>query len=121
MKRDIDFQTVEQKHWDIHLRLENWGRWARSPSMSNVAPMFRLYRSDEHWEQREPNIPVDGADATKIQKAVVALPEKHRWSMVWYYVSPSSPGRAARRLATNLEGLALYCRESRTMLCNRRA
>jgi hypothetical protein len=115
----VDFSHVEDGHAEIHKRLENWGRWCRGRPTSYVQPMFRLYRPDEHWEGQAAAIPVDKIDAQRISKGVTALPTNHRSSMNWFYVSPTSPGRAARALATSLEGLALYVRDARTMLINR--
>lgn len=81
--------------------------------------MFRLYRPDEHWEGQSPSIPVDKIDAQKIAKGVSGLPENHRHSLSWYYVSPCTPGRAARAMGTTLAGLAQYVADSRRMLLNR--
>jgi hypothetical protein len=128
MKRDpstsirpyVDFNYVEQKHLQIHARLENWARSCFGGGGTGSSPMFRLYRSDEHREGLTPTIPVDQIDASKIAKAVAILPRPHAWSIGWCYVRRTSPRRACQEVGTSLEGLALYIRDGRQMLLNRR-
>jgi hypothetical protein len=115
----VDFHHVEEIHAEIHKRLENWGRWCRGRPQSQVSPMFRLYRPDEHWEGQSASIPVDKIDAQRVAKGVSGLPQMHRHSVSWFYVSPCSPGKAARAIGTSLAGLALYVNDSRSMLKNR--
>jgi hypothetical protein len=126
MKRDgVDFHLVEAHQAQIHIRLENWGLWAkaRAPgSDPSTSPMFRLYRAS--WARTEYGAttaatPVDGLDAQRIAKGVAVLPEQHRIGLQWYYVRPTSPARACRMLATTMAGLALYVRDGRQMLLNR--
>ena len=120
----VDFHAVEDKHADIHKRLLNWGRWCNGSGMPVMSPMFRLYiaparaRGDYGGAL---GLPVDTGDAAKIAKAVVALPAPHRAAINWSYVKPVSPRRAAKAIGTSLEGLALYLRDGRQMLVNRKA
>lgn len=114
----VDFHAVESAHFAIHERLLNWARWCYSNGGRTVAPMFRLYRTPEHWGS-EPSLSVDSLDAQAIQKAVSHLPEKHRKALGWCYVIRSSPRRATRELAVTMEGLAELVREGRCMLVNR--
>lgn len=121
MKREsvVDFFAVEPKHYKIHERLTNWARWCHSPQWGRVQPMFRLYRPDDHWEGAEPSNPVDGPDATKIQKAMAHLPERHRSALAWCYIKRSNPKRAAQQLGVNMPGLADLVSNGRQMLINR--
>ena len=120
----IDFHHVEEKHAEIHKRLQNWALWCNGSGPAEVSPMFRLVRSaarargSEHtWS----GIAVDGADASRISRFVGLLPEPHRRALNWCYVKPVSPRRAAAEIGTTLEGLALLVRDARQMLTNRRA
>lgn len=121
MKRDpvVDFFAVEPKHYKIHERLINWARWCHSPQWGRVQPMFRLYRPDDHWEGQEPRNPVDGLDATKIQKAMAHLPQNHCFALGWCYVKRSNPKKAAAGLGVNMQGLASLVVDGRQMLVNR--
>jgi DNA-directed RNA polymerase specialized sigma24 family protein len=123
MKRDsIDFHLVADRHLAIHARLLNWARWCNNRPGSAVAPMFRAYRSTDVWAQPTASEPVDSMDAAKIEKAVTALPEKHRAATQWHYVRGHiSPVRAARALAVSLAGLAELVHDGRAMMVNRRA
>ena len=122
MKRDAftDFHLVEPGHIAIHERLINWSRWCRPRHSGQVQPMFRLYRSDEHWEGHNPTAPIDTLDAARMQKGVSKLPDKQRSALNWHYVTPSNPRRAAQGLGVSMEGLALLVRSGRVMLINRR-
>ena len=123
MKREsIDFHLVADKHLAIHARLLNWARWCNNRTGNPVAPMFQAYRSTEVWAEPTASEPVDSLDAAKVEKAVTALPEKHRAATQWHYVRGHiSPIRAARTLAVSLSGLAELVNDARTMLVNRRA
>jgi len=117
----VDFFAVEYKHLAIHGRLENWARWCRNCPASRVQPMFRLYRSTEVWAHHEPAIPVDSLDAAHMQKAVTKLPKPNSGAIVWYYIRPIDPKRAARNLGATLSGLAVLVRDGRQMLINKSA
>ena len=127
MRRDdyIDFHQVEEKHLAIHARLVNWGTWCNGTAPSSTSPMFRLYIASAQARSRDGATfgvsSVDRLDATKIAKAVVALPEKHRDAVNWCYVRPVAPIRAARAIGTSLDGLMQLLRDGRQMLINRNA
>lgn len=125
MRRDtfIDFHLVRDEHLAIHEDLCNWSRWVRvRPHGWQVQPMFRLYRS-KNWQWERPvsreqtNIP----DAVEMEKAVSALPDKHRTAIRWAYVLQGHPARMARELGVSLQGLADLVSAGRTMLRNRGA
>jgi DNA-directed RNA polymerase specialized sigma24 family protein len=120
MKRDsfVDFFVVEPHQTAIHKRLENWAQWCYSSGGSSASPMFRLYRTADHWE-RQSSIPVDSHDATKIAKGIAALPEPHREALQWNYVYGGSPMKARQRLGVTAQGLLLLIRDGRQMLINR--
>ena len=123
MKRDyVDFSAVPEHQQDMHARLTNWGRWCHGSGHAQMSPMFRMYRSSDVYQHYGATTvePVDVADAARIAKGVIALPENHRHAMSWYYVSPTSPVRACRSIGCTQEGLALFVRDGRTMLINRR-
>jgi hypothetical protein len=122
MRRDpvVDFFIVEESHIKIDERLRNWARWCRPRFSGQVQPMFRQYRSAEHWEGNTAASPIDTLDAAQIQKGVSKLPEPQMRAINWNYVSPSNPRRAAQGLGVSMEGLALLVRSGRVMLINRR-
>lgn len=121
MRRDkfIDFFYVATGQQEIHKRLENWARSCFSGGGSSASPMFRLYRTPEHWE-RKPSIPVDQQDANKIAKGVLDLPEKHRLAIQWNYVYGGSPTKARQEIGCTLDGLMSLITDGRQMLINRR-
>jgi hypothetical protein len=122
MRRDsVDFNIVEAHQAKIHERLENWGLWSRSRAGTDASPMFRLYRPDNFERAFETSAtPVDGLDAQRIAKGVAVLPEPHRIGVSWYYVHATSPAKACRALACSMAGLAMFVRDGRQMLINRR-
>jgi DNA-directed RNA polymerase specialized sigma24 family protein len=86
--------------------------------------MFRLYQTPARARGGEVvtgGMSVDTGDASKVAKAVTALPPPHRAAINWHYVKPVSPRRAAASIGTTLEGLALLVRDGRQMLMNRKA
>ena len=124
-KEYVDFSFVPERQADIHDRLENWARSSRGGDKQSgeAAPMFRLHKSDE-WEQRkygaETIVPVDRADALRVSRGVIALPDKNRAAIQWFYVMRGRhPLGKARELAVTLAGLALLVLDGRTMLVNR--
>lgn len=120
-----DFHAVEEKHAQIHARLQNWARWCNGRGGPTTSPMFRLYVAPARARGGEIHFgggaPVDKMDAARIAKAVIALPESHRHAINWSYVKPVNPPRAAREIGCTLEGLALLVRDGRQMLLNRGA
>lgn len=117
----VDFEAVPEAQLPIHGRLQNWAKWCRGRPGSNVAPIFRLYRSTDIHAGHSTSVPVDGVDASRIAKAVAALPIQHRFGVQWYYVHPVAPSKAARNIGVSLQDLASLVIDSRTMLINGRA
>lgn len=123
-KMSIDFHRVEEKHADIHKRLENWAQWCNGRESGSISPMFRLYRSPARARGAESTwsgVPVNGPDAARIARYVAQLPEPHRKALNWSYLKPVNPRRAASEIGTTLDGLLLLVRDGRQMLVNRRA
>lgn len=121
---DVDFHKVEDKHHDIHRRLQNWAKWCNGREAAGTSPMFRLYRSTARARGAEHTwalASVDGMDAQRIAKAVAILPQDHRKAINWAYVKPVSPRRMASEIGCTLEFLALLVRDGRQMLVNRGA
>lgn len=122
MKREenFDFFAVAPQHFALHERLLNWARYVSSNGRQTVQPMFRSYRSTEIWAQSRDRLVTDPLDGHKIEKAVSALPDKHRdairWSYVWFRIPPQ---KMCRYLAVTRAGLALLVRDGRVMLLNR--
>lgn len=118
-----DFNTVPEHQGAIHIRLENWGRWCYGAGHAQMSPMFRMYRSSETFASGygalTSSAPVDTADAARVAKGVIALPEDHRHALSWYYVNRGSPMRACRRIGCGMEHLARLVVDGRTMLANR--
>ena len=82
--------------------------------------MFRMYQSKaRQWEAPVIQNPVDTLDAVLMEKAVSALPEKHRAAIRWNYVHAGNPVAMARALAVSKQGLADLVDAGRTMLQNR--
>lgn len=125
MRRDdIDFFMVEQHQIPMHERLVNWARWCNGSGGPTTSAMFRLYITPARGRSGDGithGLRVDVMDASKIAKAVVALPEGHRAAINWHYVKPVNPRRAAAAIGTTLSGLALLVRDGRQMLINRKA
>ena len=117
----VDYTHVQAHHEAIHERLMNWARWLR-PRLSgwHTHPMWRNSRTSRQWEV-SPDIstPVDTLDAALMEKAVYALPEKHRDALRWYYVRQGNPVAMARQLGLSKQGLADLVDSGRTMLQNR--
>lgn len=116
---EIDFNLIEPEHEEVDKRLTNWARWLHGGGGGGVAPMFKWYRPDNYGREYN-GVAVDGTDAQRIHKGVQALPDKHRVSVMWNYVTPRNPRRTCQIIGTSLEGLALLVRDSRQMLINRK-
>ena len=116
----VDYNHVKPEHEAVHERLSNWARWARvRPQGWQTAPMFRLYQSKaRQWEAPVIQDPVNALDALAIERAVSALPYKHRAAVRWCYVFQSNPAGAARALAVSKQGLADLVSAGRTMVKN---
>ena len=118
---NVDYNHVPERHAAIHARLENWRRWVIvRPNGWQTHPMWRNSRTSRQWEA-SPHIstPVDTIDAALIEKAVCALPDKHRDAIRWWYVHAGNPVAMARSLAVSKQGLADLVDAGRTMLANR--
>ena len=118
----VDYNRVQDRHQAIHARLENWRRWVIvRPHGWQVAPMFRMYQSKSRQWEASPHIgtPVDAIDAALMEKAVYALPEKHREAVRWWYVYRRNPAAMARSLGVSKQGLADLVEAGRTMLQNK--
>ena len=117
----VDYCYVSLEHELIHARLVNWERWVRvRPHGWFTHPMFRNFRASKQWEA-SPHIgtPVDTLDAALMEKAVYALPEKHREAVRWWYVYRRNPAAMARSLGVSKQGLADLVEAGRTMLQNK--
>ena len=117
----VDYNHIAAHHQAIHARLVNWERWVRvRPHGWVTHPMFRNFRASKQWEA-SPHIstPVDTLDAALMEKAVYALPEKHREALRWWYVYRRDPVAMARNLGVSKQGLADLAEAGRTMLKNR--
>lgn len=106
----------------IHSRLENWRRYV-SPKGATwfVQPMFKHAKTPKQWEEDlHVPMPIDTQDGHKVEKAVSALPEKHRAVIRWYYVFPHVPENKIRReCGLTREMLAQIAIDARNMLQNR--
>ena len=116
-----DYNRVQDRHQAIHARLVNWERWVRvRPHGWATAPMFRMYQSkSRQWLAPDIQEPIDTLDAALMEKAVYALPEKHRQAVRWWYVYRRDPVAMARNLGVSKQGLADLVEAGRTMLKNR--
>lgn len=123
MRREpwVDYFSVRPEHEAIDARLQSWARWVRvRPHGWQTAPMFRQYRSHAwQWHERVPRTPVNVLEAVEMEKAVSALPDKHRAAIRFCYVWCGSPGAFARVLGVSKAGLLQLIEEGRQMLVNR--
>lgn len=116
----VDYQHIAPEHQAIHARLQNWRRWLGVGGMAWTAhPMWRHLKEKEERESGRVTVSVDAIDGHQVEKAVYALPEKHRFAIRWWYVFSGNPSAAARHAAVTKERLAELVKEGRTMLCNR--
>ena len=117
----VDYNHVQDRHQAIHARLENWRRWVIvRPHGWFTHPMWRDSRTSRQWEVSPYiGVPVDTLDAALMEKAVYALPEKHREAVRWWYVYRRDPAAMARSLGVSKQGLADLVEAGRTMLQNR--
>lgn len=116
----VDFNHVATEHEAIHARLENWAKWLR-PRVSgwHTHPMWRNSRPSNQWDA-SPYIgaSIDTLDALAIERAVSALPHKHRDAIRWHYYHKGNPAAMARNLGLSKQGLADIVCVARTMLKN---
>ena len=116
MKQMIDFHAVPVHQTEIHERLGNWARWCRGTPAITSSPMFRSYRSTDVWATPAMGMSVDTLDASKIAKAITAIPEPNRHGLSWYYVNPVTPARVCRELAVSMAELARAVIDGRDMV-----
>ena len=121
VQETVDYNHIPAHHEAIHERLENWARWVRvRPHGWQTHPMFRMYQSKaRQWEAPVIQNPVNTIDAALIEKAVYALPDKHREAVRWWYVYRRDPVAMARNLGVSKQGLADLVDVGRTMLQNK--
>ena len=119
----VDFSLVKPEHREIDARLANWAKWSYSRHGGQSSPTFRLYRSTDarRIDSDAKGPAVDAIDAQRVQKAVSALPTKHRQAISWAYIKPTNPRKAATGLGVTLQGLADLVTDGRQMLVNRGA
>ena len=121
VQETVDYCHVQPQHEAIHARLTNWARWVKvRPQGWPTHPMWRKALTSKQWDA-SPHIPnpVNTLDAVVVEKAVSALPEKHRAAVRWSYVHSGNPVAMARALAVSKQGLADLVDSGRTMLQNR--
>ena len=121
IQETVDYHYIKPEHEAIHARLENWERLVRvRPHGWFTHPMWRNSRTSRQWEVSPYiSVPVNTIDAALMEKAVYALPEKHREAVRWWYVYRRDPAAMARNLGVSKQGLADLVEAGRTMLGNR--
>ena len=121
VQETVDYNHVPERHTAIHARLENWRRWVIvRPNGWQTHPMWRNSRTSRQWDiSPHVGVSTDTLDAVLVEKAVAALPEKHRAAVRWSYVHCGNPVAMARALAVSKQGLADLVDSGRTMLKNR--
>ena len=117
----VDYNYIKPEHEAIHAMLVNWERCVRvRPHGWFTHPMWRNSRTSRQWEVSPYiGVPVNTIDAMLIEKAVSALPVKHREAVRWWYVYRRDPVAVARNLGVSKQGLADLVEAGRTMLWNR--
>ena len=121
IQETVDYHYIKPEHEAIHARLVNWERGVRvRPHGWFTHPMWRNSRTSRQWEVSPYiGVPVNTIDAAMMEKAVYALPEKHREAVRWWYVYRRDPAAMARNLGVSKQGLADLVEAGRTMLKNR--
>ena len=117
----IDLHHIPASQDAIHARLINWRRYVSSrPCSGFVQPMFKQARTPKQWEEdAHITVPVDTLDGHVIEKAVSALPDKHRTVIRWYYVYPYiAENKIRRECALTKLALAQMALDARTILKN---
>ena len=116
----VDFFYVEPGHQAIHADLENWAAYVEVKHRAGQAPIWRLGKSHgRQWHAPELRATVNTLAGMEMEKAVFALPAKHRDAIRWNYVGKWSPAVAIRDLGVTYEGLFALVRSGRVMLINR--
>lgn len=118
--KSIDYFRVNPEHEAIAKRLMNWADWVQVRTPSWTAPIWKLGKSNgRQWHTPELRQECDVLDAAVIEKAVYALPEKHRAAMRWCYVYKYGEQRFRREQGLTREGVDALLHSSRQMLINR--
>ena len=117
----VDYNHVQDRHQAIHARAGELAQVGdRSPAWLAGCPDVP-YVPEQVQAVARPVIqtPVDTLDAVLVEKAVYALPEKHREAVRWWYVYRRNPAAMARSLGVSKQGLADLVVAGRTMLQNK--
>lgn len=124
-KQYVDYNHVPFDQEEMHNSLLNWARWINSGVGGWAChPMWKpcIAKEMEVLRQRrevEPEEPVRIDDAVAMERAVAALPEKHRKAVRWNYVFKHNPLAACKAIAVSKDELARLVRDGRQMLINR--
>lgn len=121
MRRDdVDLFVVPESQTDIHTRLMNWAMWVKPGYGSTVHPMWRHAQSNaRQWHYPEFRPSCDTLDAAMVEKEIRKLPEKHGYSLRWWYVYQYPEQRIRREMGLTKEALQRIVIDARTMLRNR--
>lgn len=105
-QRFPNWNYVPPEHYAMHDRLINWATWLDPRASSQIAPMFRLYKSKaRQWHEPSIRPPLDTLDAIKLEQAVRALPMDQCEAIRWCYVRRTTPARQIRAIGCTYEGL----------------
>ena len=117
----VDYFYVEPQHEAIHAELENWAECVRVKRQSWAHPMWKGAQSNgRQWYAPQLKADLDTLGGMEVEKAVRALPEKHREAIRWAYVYKWAPATEIRRLGVTYQGLADLIRVGRVMLTNQK-
>jgi len=122
MIRDyIDFHAVPDAQLAMHDRLLNWERYVRVHRVGwPQAAIWRLGKPNgRQWHTPELREEVNTLDGGHMEKAVRALPDKHRDALRWHYVWRTTPSHARRVLGVTSDTLRVLVVDGRSMLMNR--
>lgn len=121
----VDYDHVPDGQEEMHARLVNWARWIKSGSRDwAYHPMWKPCIAKELEAQRlireaAPLEPVNVDEAIAVERAVAALPDRHRKAVRWCYVFKHNPLAACKSIAVSKDTLAGLIRDGRQMLINR--
>ena len=122
MKTQFDYFYVAPEHDAIDKRLVNWAEWVKVRTPSGVAPVWKLGKpAGRQWHYPELRPTCDLLDAAAMEKAVYALPKRHRDALRWCYVYKYGEAKFRREAGLTQDGLMRLLSEARTMLMNRKA
>ena len=120
MKREVDLFFVPAHQSAMHERLENWAAYVRVGFAGKQHPMWANTQSNSRqWHAPELRKTCDTLDGHLMEKAVAALPVKHKEALRWYYVTGSGYWKICRALGVSIDGLNQLVVDGRTMLMNR--